>query len=229
MRLFRKKVQFYKELPPSERIEKVLLNYISPQLANHGYTYLKSKKQFKKVNDFFNYEISWFGRKFNYTDGIVEFNLVLSIRSPKFLIWEKDFYNLSEKPEYLLAAENIEYLELWNKKYLDMGWYDLEKYDNQKIVDTILANLFEAGFNYFENFTTIPKAIDYLNKYPIANFEKIIDLYLFQDKVAEAKDFFNNNCSWHLEQDKLEGHNPNSNYSLNRKASFELRREILGH
>lgn len=227
MSLFRKK-QFYKGLPPSERIEKVLLDFVSPKLTPHRYKYLKSKKSFKKVNDFFNYEIWWSGRKFNYTDDIVEFDLALVIHSPKFLLWEKDFYNLPEKHEYPISVEKVEYLESWDKKYLDAGLYDLEKHDNEKIVDTILANLFDAAFSYFDNFSTNTKAINYLNKYPIANFEKIIDLYLFQDKIKEAKDFFNKNCKWHLEQDRIEGNDPYSDYSLNRKEPFELRRKALG-
>lgn len=223
----KKPTHLYADLAPGERIDKLFVEFVFPVLEPRGFKYLKSKREFKKKNDFFDFQISWYGRKYNEGNISVEFDVFITIFSPKYRKWETEFYRLEENWQNAIDGDRADYIDGWHKEYFDAGWYDLVKYDNDKLMEKVKMNVENAGLTFFENYTSLDSAINKLKEYPIKNFEKIIDFYLLQDKWQEAFDFFENNKQWHEEQEKSEGNDPNSDYSLNRKLPFELRKEKL--
>ena len=94
-------------------------------------------------------------------------------------------------------------------------------------MEKVVENTKGAGFNFFQNYTSLDSAIAKLKQYPIANLEKIVDFYILQDRWKEAYDFFESNKQWHEEEEKLAGNDPNSQYSMNRKIPFEKRKVKL--
>lgn len=226
--LFNKKsVHLYDDLKPGARIDKLLVEFLSPILEPEGFKYLKSKQEFKKKGEFFNFHLSWHGRKYNEGNRSVEFDIFINSSSPKYRKWEKEFYQLDKNWGNAIDGTRVNYIDGWDKEYYDLGWYDLVKYDNVKLMEKIVENTESAGFNFFQNYTSLDLAIKKLMDHPIANLEIIVDFYILNDKWKEAYDFFESNKHWHEEQDRLEGSNPNSQYSMNRKIPFELRKEKL--
>ena len=226
--IFRKRINhIYSDLKPAERIDKLLFEYVFPTLESKGFKYLKSKREFKKKNDFFNFHISWYGRKYNKGNVSVEFDIFINSFSPKYRKWETEFYQLDKNWGNAIDGTRVDYIEGWDKEYYNLGWYDLVKYDNKKLMEKVKENVENAGFRFLEHFISFDSAIKKLKEYPIRHFEKIIDFYLIQDKWQEAYDFFENNKEWHKEQEKMEGNDPNSQYSMNRRVPFELRKEKL--
>ncbi len=217
----------YPEMNPGERITRLLHEFLNPVLEPKGFVFIKSQRSFKKKNDFFEYHISWFTSKFNRGNLIVKFRLWLSVYSPRYRKWEKDFYNLETKSESSIDGHEVEYIKNWNQDYSHLGSYDLVKHDNEAVMNKIIENLELVGLPYFENFDSLDSAIEELKKYPIANFEKIVDFFITQNKYEEAIDFFENNNGWHEEQKRTEGQYPESPFSLNRSKPYESRREKL--
>ena len=199
--LFNKKpVHLYEDLKPGVRIDKLLVEYLSPVLEPKEFKYLKSKREFKKKGDFFDYHLSWNGRKYNEGNRSVKFDIFINSYSPKYRKWEKEFYELEKNWGNAIDGTRVDYIDGWSKEYYDLGWYDLVKYDNIKLMERVVENTKGAGFNFFQHYTSIETAIEKLKEYPIANFEKIVDFYIIQDKWKEAYDFFESNKQWHEEE-----------------------------
>lgn len=228
--LFKKKpVLLYDELKPAARIDKLLVEYLSPILTPEGFKYLKSKREFKKKGEYFDFHLSWYGRKYNEGKRVVKFDIFINSFSPKYRKWETDYYQLDKNWGNAIDGTRVDYIEGWDKSYYDLGWYDLVKYDNIQLLEKVVENTKAAGFSFFQNYTSFDSAIEKLKRYPIANLEKIVDFYILQDKWNEAYEFFDNNKQWHEDQEKSEGADPNSQYSLNRRVPFEKRKEKLNN
>ncbi len=223
----RKPTHLYSDLKPIERITKLFLEFTFPSLEKSGFKYLKSQNEFKKKNDFFQFSIHWYGRKYNQGNSSVEFDIVLHVLSPKYRKWETEFYNLEKNWERAIDGTRVDYIENWNKEYYHSGWYDLVKDGNDDVMERINENLKTSGEKFFQNYETLDSAINKLNENPIRNFESIIDFYILQNKWNKAVEFFDENKKWFEKQDKLEGKDPDSQYSLNRKKPFELRKEKI--
>ena len=226
-----KPIHLYDELKPKERTDKLFLEFVFPYLENQGYKYVKSKREFIKKDDFFDCRLYWTGRKFNQGNEYVKFDIFLIVNSPNYRKWESQYYKIEKLKGYPIDGNRVEYIENWNKNFYDSGWYDLVKYDNRKLMETILENIKTAGESFFYNYNSFDKAIKKLSEHPIANFEKIIDFYLIQGKAKEASDFFERNKKWFEEEENKVEESQDWHYKANRKIPYILRREKIktGH
>jgi hypothetical protein len=102
--------QLYSNLKPGERIDKLLVEYLSPFLEPIGFNYLKSKRAFFKKNEFFDFHISWIGRKFNEGNRIVKFDIFLSCHSPKYRNWETEFYELEKNYNNAIDGDRVDFV-----------------------------------------------------------------------------------------------------------------------
>ncbi|RMA56303.1 hypothetical protein [Ulvibacter antarcticus] len=228
--LFKKKpIHLYDDLKPGARIDKLLVDFLAAILEPEGFKYLKSKREFKKRGEFFDFHLGWRGRKYNEGKRTVKFDISINSFSPKYRKWETQYYQLNENWGNAVDGTRVDYIDGWDKEYYDLGWYDLVKYDNIKLMEKVVENTKVAGFTFFQNYTSLDSAITKLKKYPIANLEKIVDFYILQDKWKEAFEFFEENKGWHEEEEKLEGSDPNSQYSMNRRMPFEKRKDKLNN
>lgn len=226
--LFNKKpTHLYNNLKPGARIDTLMAEFLTPVLEPEGFRYLKSKREFKKKGEFFDFHLSWYGRKYNEGNRSVEFDIFINSFSPKYRKWETEYYQLDKNWGNAIDGTRVDYIDGWDKEYYTLGWYDLVKFDNIKLMEKVVENTKGAGFNFFQNYTSLDSAIAKLKQYPIANLEKIVDFYILQDRWKEAYDFFESNKQWHEEEEKLAGNDPNSQYSMNRKIPFEKRKVKL--
>ena len=226
--LFPKKPkQLYQELSPSDRVSKLMEEYVLPVLSQHGFNYNKKQKLFIKKSDFFNFSLHWHGNKYNSGNSHVSFGMSLGISSTKYAKWVKDYYKLTETPNTSIDHINVEYIADWQKIHLTSGYYDLVQSDNMKLMEEIATNVKNAGRSFFKSFSTVDQSIVTLKQYPIKNLELIVDLHIIQNQWKEAYAFFEANKHWHEEQELEEGHHSESQYVMNRKIPFELRKSVL--
>lgn len=217
----------YADMKPADRIATLMNEFVFPGLKNEGFKYSKSKRLFKKTNEFFEFHVSWYTRKFNHGNTIVEFDMYINIFSTKYMLWEKAFYNLEESSEGAIDGTRVDYIDGWDKTYYDNGWYNLVKYDNEALMKKVSENILSAGFSFFEKYASFDSAIEELKKHHIMHFETIVDLYLIQDRYKEALGFFEANNQWHeerLNSDQFEYH---SQFIDNRKVPYLKRKEKL--
>lgn len=217
----------YSDLKPGNRIDKLFVDFILPSVEKHGFKYLKSKRQFKRKPDFFEHHISWRGRKYNEGNKSVQFDIFINTFSPQYRKWETEFYDLEKNWGNSIDGTRVDYINGWDKEFYENGWYDLVKFDNDKVMKRILENIESAGFNFFNHYVDFDSAIEELKKHHVKNFEIIVDFYLIQNKYMEAIDFFEKNNSWHedrLRSDKYEFH---TQFLDNRKEPYLKRKEKL--
>ena len=215
--------QLYAELKPGDRIVKLINEFLGPELLKDGFVFSKSKMQFTRLNDIFEYHIYFSKSRYNSGNECVRFDIILSVFSPTYASWEKKFYDLPKKQNGFISNGNAEFSRNGDKQFYEAGWYDLAKHHNEKLMNVVLKNLKTDGFAYFDNFKDIDTAIHTLMEYPIANIEIITDFYLMTGRVDEAKLFFKTNKAWHEEQiTKAE-----PNFITNRLEPYKLRENKL--
>ena len=113
----KKPTHLYADLAPGERIDKLFVEFVFPVLERRGFKYLKSKREFKKKNDFFDFRISWYGRKYNEGNISVEFDVFITIFSPKYRKWETEFYRLDKNWQNAIDGGRADYIDGWHKEY----------------------------------------------------------------------------------------------------------------
>ena len=215
--------QLYPELKPGERIVKLIKEFLEPELSKEGFVFFKSKMQFTKLHDIFEYDIYFSRSKYNSGNQCVRFDVLLSVSSPKYASWEKEFYELPKKQNGFISSGNPEFKRNGDKQFYESGWYDLAKQHNEKLMNVVLKNLKTAGLAYFNNYRDIDTAIHSLMEYPIANIQTITDFYIMTGRIDEAKVFFENNKAWHEEQiSKEDGY-----FMANQYEPFKLRENKL--
>lgn len=217
----------YSDMKPGDRIAKLMVEFVFPKLEQQGFKYIKSAREFKKTNEFFDYHVSWYTRKFNHGNTIVEFDIHINSFSPKYRKWEKEFYNLEENCGNSIDGTRVDYIEGWGKEYYNQGWYDLVKYDNATVMKKVSENVMTSGFTFFEKYSTFDSAINELKKHHVKNFEKIIDLYIIQNKYEEAIIFFDQHNEWFEERLKNAKSKYHDQFVDNRKESYLKRKEKL--
>lgn len=217
----------YSDMKPGDRIAKLMVEFVFPQLEQKGFKYIKSTREFKKTNEFFDFHIGWYTRKFNHGNTIVEFDMYINLFSPKYRKWEMEFYNLEKNWGSSIDGTRVDYIEGWSKEFYNQGWYDLVKYDNAAVMKKVSENVMTAGFNFFEKYSTFDTAINELKRYHVKNFETIVDLYIIQDKYEEALDFFDKHNEWFEERLKSVQFEYHAQFVDNRKELYLQRKEKL--
>lgn len=148
---------YYPELNPSERIEKILLEYLLPELEPLGFKFKKSELSFIRTNGEFENEISFQKNKWNKGNEVCAFKPSLAIYSkelPKFLGITQEKKNIGFMGGY---AEEI---EGWGNNYFD-GYYDLARHNNFDLIDALKYNLLTVGIKYFDEYKSYVAVVNY--------------------------------------------------------------------
>jgi len=147
----RKPIKFYHpELKPGERIEKVLLEFILPELEPLGFRFLKSELCFVRTNGDFVNVISIQKNKWNGGNDVCAFKPYLTIYSselPKYLGISKT------KKKIWFLGDSAEDIDGWIDKYFD-NYYNLAAHDNFDLIESFKHILLNVGISYFNNYTT---------------------------------------------------------------------------
>lgn len=216
--------KYFEELPPNERILKIIEDFFKPFFEKENFTFSKSQRRFKRKTGFFENHISLFNNRHNFGNESVDFQIYITIHSSEYYKWEKKFYLLEIKsPENAIDGEPCYAIKNWNKEYLDGTWYNFVDYDNQKIIDSIIKNFQNSAIPYFDNFSSLENGINYLiEKKNNGNFLLIFDLLMINEDFDLAIEFFEKNNSWF--EDELKNCSDESYFAWNYKKNYLLRK-----
>lgn len=121
--------KYFDELPPNERILKIIDEFFKPYLEKEDFVYSKSQRAFKRKKGFFENRISFYNNRHDFGNQSVDFEIYITINSSEYYKWEKKFYSLSVKSSKNPIDGNRCFdLKNWNDVYLDGTWYNLVDY-----------------------------------------------------------------------------------------------------
>jgi len=181
------KKQYYSNLSPSERIPKIIAEYIFPELEKIGFKMLKSGLSIKRDKNEFIQEI-WFSKsKWNYGTVICEIEPHFTVTAKKYKRWHKSFYERDLLSDVVLS-DSAKYVDGWDLKSLDGNMYDFAKFDNDELIDLLLRNIFAYGLKYLDSLSDIDSLTDYLIKEErYFKAPMMIDFQLMQHDYQKAK------------------------------------------
>ncbi|WP_303920653.1 hypothetical protein [Draconibacterium sediminis] len=159
--MVKKKKQYYSDLAPSERIQKIIKEFIFPELENLGFKLLKSGLSIKRDKDGFVQEI-WFSKsKWNTGNEICEIEPHFSVTNKNYKKWYKNYYQKDLKTNIILA-DSAKYIDGWDLDSLDGYKYDFAKHDNQILIDLILKGIKDCGLKYLDTLCDVNSMTEYL-------------------------------------------------------------------
>lgn len=188
LNLFKKTNQLYPEFSPTERIPKIIEEFIFPPLEKKGFKILKSGLSIKRTIDIFQQEI-WFSKsKWNIENEICAFTPHFTVTLKNYKKWHLSEYG--EQPmNDVLESHTANYIDGWNKELFDGNNYDLAKDDNMRIVELLNKNTANHGLAFLEHLTNYESAVEHLMKserFYLA--PKMIDICLINEDFQTAND-----------------------------------------
>lgn len=165
--LFKKKtiVQYYSEIPFNERIDKIFEELVFPKIEGFGFSFSNKATAFIRKDENFKQSIIIQKSRKNTKDVSLQFNLIFTIECTSYSEWYKKKYN--EKLPNDFKNNNVIFwgthndIPNWSEHFNAVGWYDLLEKDNKLIVDEITNKLKEVAIPFFNQFSSIEKAIDF--------------------------------------------------------------------
>lgn len=158
---FKKSNQIYPELNPTERIPRIIQEFIFPPLEKEGFKILNSGLSIKRNTNIFTQEI-WFSRsKWNIENEICAFTPHFSTTIKGYNRWHKSKYGDNPLND-VLYGRAANYIQGWNKELFDGNDYDLAKNDNKRIIQLLNENIKLAGLSHLLELSNYKTAIDFL-------------------------------------------------------------------
>ncbi len=150
----------YNELNPTERIPKIIREYIFPSFEKYGFKILKSGLTKKTENDFV-YEINVYKNHRNIGDYVCAFTMYASVQSSFYQKWYKKTYG-----EKIQNSSIISYIiqALPNSTFNSDIDFDLALYDNQCLIKLINENVDSSIIPFFHQINSIEVALELLRK-----------------------------------------------------------------
>lgn len=129
------KMMFHEELPARERIVSVLQDHIVPDMEARGFTFNEKKVIFKRDRgDQFD-EIDHNIHRRNSSPGWVQFYPFWKVESRSYARWLQEHMGKDKDWGGTVIHGTLEDLSLHDERMMDVGWFDLAKTDNKKLVD----------------------------------------------------------------------------------------------
>ncbi|NUY80526.1 hypothetical protein HUK80_06435 [Flavobacterium sp. MAH-1] len=153
--LFRnsKREFIFEKLSPSIRIEKILSEFVFPELVDLGFKFNKKDLTFSRTHYEFENSIIFQKSKWNNGSDICAIKPSIAIQSKALA----DFYRKNKTTNTKLiglAGGNAEDIPNWNQECFDDGYYDFTQYDNLQIVKNLNHNLSGPVNDYFDQYKT---------------------------------------------------------------------------
>ena len=176
----------YANLKPSDRIRKLIEEFIEPNLSEHGFKLLKSKLTFKRTKGNFTQEIHISKNRWNIGDSVVSFWTVLFVKSNFYVKWHTETYGFKPMNEIIDSWYDNDIKE-WNSEYWDGGQYDLTQFDNIDLMNDFNKNILNVGIPLLDKTSDWESAADYLmEKEHYGSISKIFDFYIIANKKEKA-------------------------------------------
>tara|TARA_B100001245_G_C22745061_1_gene361066 strand:- start:63 stop:734 length:672 start_codon:yes stop_codon:yes gene_type:complete len=188
LNLFKKTIQHYPKLGPTERIPKIIEEFIYPPLEKKDFKILKSGLSIKRTIDIFQQEI-WFSKsKWNIENEICAFTPHFTVTLKNYKKWHLSEYG--EQPmNDVLESHAANYINSWNKELFDNDDYNLAKDDNSRIVQLLNENIANYGLPFLERLSNYESAVEHLMKserFYLA--PKMIDICIIKEDFQTAND-----------------------------------------
>lgn len=185
------KTQLYPDLSPTDRIPRIIQEFVFPSLEEKGFKILKSGLSIRRIVDTYQQEI-WFSKsKWNVANEICAFTPHFSVKIKNYKKWHLREYG--ERPlNDFLEGHAANYIDGWNTDLFDCDEYDLSRDNNLQIIKLLNQNIVNCGIPFLEQFSNYKSAFEYLMKserYYIA--PKMIDLCFMQKDFVMAKEIVN--------------------------------------
>ncbi|PNX45603.1 MAG: hypothetical protein BV456_13390, partial [Thermoplasmata archaeon M8B2D] len=151
----------YNELNPTERIPKIIREYIFPSFEKYGFKILKSGLTIKKTENDFVYEINVYKNHRNIGDYVCAFTMYASVQSSFYQKWYKKTYG-----EKIQNSSIISYIiqALPNSTFNSDIDFDLALYDNQCLIKLINENVDSSIIPFFNQVNSIEAALKLLRE-----------------------------------------------------------------
>lgn len=158
--------QLYKDLKPKDRMIKIIIDHIVPELGDYGYRFFKSRMQLERSFGDFK-QIIWFRTNMkNYRDEVVAFAIHMRVDNNLFPTIRNSFQYTptfsyhNGKQESTFIAESAEYIDEWENHLMNY-WYSLHLDDNQQIIDSIIQNIKQTTKTYLDTNSDFEKSLEY--------------------------------------------------------------------
>ena len=186
--MFRSNRLKYTNLPPAQRIRKLAAECMEPDLNALGFQLLKSDITFKRKKEGFSQEIHFSLNNRNSGSSMVDFWLILSVRSSFYAKWHLDTYHQEAMNDSINSWDSINHTEL-ETRYSKLGHYDLTRHDNVKLMASIREMLMQGGIELLDRSSDWQGAADQLmeeKKYGAV--AKIFDFHVLSGNIERAAD-----------------------------------------
>lgn len=184
--MFNRKKFKYTDLPPGDRIRKLLEEFVEPELTKLGFKLLKSELTFKRKIGEFTQEIHFSKNQWNFGNSVVSFWTILSVKSNFYVKWHKETYGFKPINEFVDSWYD-NHIKTWNSEFWDGGQYDLTKFDNVKLMTDLTKNILNIGIPILNKISDWESAADYLfKKERWMHAAKIFDFYIISNQPKKA-------------------------------------------
>ena len=189
--MFNRKKFKFTELPPGDRIRKLIEEFVEPELSKIGFKLLKSELTFKRKIGDFTQEIYFAKNQRNFGNTIVCFWTILSVKANYYVNWHEKTYGFKPMNE-IVESWYDNHIKTWNSAYWNGGQYDLAQFDNVKLMDDLTKNILTIGIPLLDKVSDWEKAADDLMERQRFGFiSKIFDFYILAGKKEKAMESLN--------------------------------------
>lgn len=184
--MFNRKKFKYTDLPPCDRIRKLIEEFVEPELAKLGFKLLKSELTFKRKVGEFTQEIYFAKNQRNSGNTVVSFWTILSVKSNFYVKWHEKTYGFKPMNEFVDSWYD-NHIKTWNTEYWNGGQYDLTTFDNVKLMTDLTKNILNIGIPILNKISDWESAADYLFKEERwMHAAKIFDFYIISNQRNKA-------------------------------------------
>lgn len=157
--------------------------YLRIRLEQLGLKFVESSLKFNKSINGFRNEVLFIGRKTNWLDEFVNFDLQYRIWKPAYKSWIKKELGIKKTRVTGLIQGNRSSLDLYDKHNQFKLTYDFVKQDHETIMNSIFENIKHSGLKHFKDNDTNRKVAD-----GSTGIERI-DFYLMDKEFDQARGY----------------------------------------
>ncbi len=185
--------QLFPELKPKDRIRRIILEYILPNLEKKGFKLLKSELILKRDLGDFQQEIFFKTSRRNSRDLCIKFDPHFFVKSKEYSKWYKKTYKEKIPNDYRISNSTLwasgNDIPNWGKTLYSYSWYDLLERDNFEIIQEINEKIEKVAIPYMNKHSEWNSAINMIMKRnSFTDTAMILDFCEMQNNIEKANE-----------------------------------------
>lgn len=162
--LFKKKTFFYSDLPPEERIYRIVNEYIFPAIQAEGFEMNRKPLEIRRRRGIFEHKINFRKNKYNRTGEMASVEPYLIVEVKGYKKWYKDTYGKKddEFDSGVVAGRPLRHIPGFSNKYTERGFFDFAEIDNVELTQLLRVSFKEHIVPYLDKYDSIPDVIELL-------------------------------------------------------------------